>query len=51
MNEFTFSYPVKVYFGKGAAEKALKAELGKQAERSCLRMAGDLLRITEYMMN
>ena len=25
MNEFTFSYPVKVYFGKGAAEKALKA--------------------------
>ena len=27
MNEFTFTYPTKVYFGEGAAEKALKAEL------------------------
>ena len=28
MNEFTFTYPTKVYFGEGAAAKALKAELG-----------------------
>lgn len=27
MNKFTFSYPVKQYFGKGCAEDALKSEL------------------------
>lgn len=27
MNDFTFSYPTKVYFGQGAAAKALAAEL------------------------
>lgn len=27
MNDFVYSYPTKVYFGKGAAGKALKAEL------------------------
>ena len=26
MNEFTFTYPIKVYFGEGAAKKALAAE-------------------------
>lgn len=26
MNEFTFTYPTKVYFGEGAAKKALAAE-------------------------
>lgn len=26
MNDFTFSYPTKVYFGQGAAAKALAAE-------------------------
>ena len=29
MNEFTFTYPTKVYFGEGIAKKVLKAELGK----------------------
>lgn len=29
MNEFTFSYPTKVYFGQGAAAKAFSAELPK----------------------
>lgn len=28
MNDFVFSYPTKVYFGKGAAKKALASELG-----------------------
>ena len=27
MNDFVYSYPTKVYFGKSAAAKALKAEL------------------------
>lgn len=27
MNDFIYSYPTKVYFGKGAAEKALSHEL------------------------
>lgn len=27
MNDFIFSYPIKVYFGKGAAKKALPAEI------------------------
>ena len=40
MNEFTFSYPVKVYFGKGAAEKALKAELGKTGRTVMLAYGG-----------
>ena len=29
MNDFNFSYPTKVYFGKGGAKSALTAELGK----------------------
>lgn len=29
MNTFTYSYPVKVYFGEKAAEKNLSAELAK----------------------
>lgn len=27
MNDFLYSYPIKVYFGKGAAGKALAAEI------------------------
>ena len=29
MNDFTYSYPMKVYFGEGAAKKAIAAELGR----------------------
>ena len=28
MRDFVFSYPTKVYFGKGACKKALDIELG-----------------------
>lgn len=28
MKDFIFSYPTKVYFGKGACKKALDIELG-----------------------
>lgn len=30
MNSFTYSYPVKVYFGEKAAEKNLAAELANE---------------------
>ena len=29
MDEFTFTYPTKVYFGEGIAQKVLKPELEK----------------------
>ena len=29
MKDFVYSYPTKVYFGQGAAKKAMTAELGK----------------------
>ena len=38
MNEFTFAYPTKVYFGEGAAEKALKAELEKAGQTVMLAL-------------
>ena len=40
MNEFTFSYPIKVYFGEGAAKKALAAELGKVGKTVMLAYGG-----------
>lgn len=40
MNEFTFAYPTKVYFGEGAAEKALKAELEKAGQTVMLAYGG-----------
>ena len=40
MNEFTFSYPTKVYFGKGAAAKALAAELPENVRTVMLAYGG-----------
>lgn len=40
MNEFVFSYPTKVYFGAGAAKKALTAELGKYGKTVLLAYGG-----------
>ena len=40
MNEFTFAYPTKVYFGEGAAEKALKAELERAGQTVMLAYGG-----------
>lgn len=40
MNEFVFSYPTKVYFGKGAAAKALRAELGQAGNTVMLAYGG-----------
>lgn len=40
MNEFTYSYPVKTYFGQGAAAKALPVELAKVGERVLLAYGG-----------
>ena len=36
MNDFVFSYPTKVYFGDGAAQRALESELGHYGRRVML---------------
>ena len=40
MNEFTFSYPTKVYFGEGAAAKNLPGELAKVGKTVMLAYGG-----------
>ena len=40
MDAFTYSYPVKVYFGEKAAEKNLAAELGKHGKTVLLAYGG-----------
>ena len=40
MESFTYSYPVKVYFGEKAAEKNLPAELAKVGENVLLAYGG-----------
>lgn len=40
MKDFTYSYPAHVYFGKGALEKALKAELPVEAKKVLLAYGG-----------
>lgn len=40
MNDFIFSYPTKVYFGKGSCEKAFNAELGKVGKNVMLAYGG-----------
>lgn len=40
MNTFTYEYPVKVYFGEGAAEEHLKAELSKVGKTVLLAYGG-----------
>ena len=40
MREFTFTYPTKVYFGEGAAKKALKPELEKVGKTVMLAYGG-----------
>ena len=40
MNEFTYSYPTKIYFGEKAAEKNLPAELAKAGETVMLAYGG-----------
>lgn len=40
MNTFTYSYPVKVYFGEKAAEKNLASELNKVGPNVLLAYGG-----------
>lgn len=40
MNNFTFSYPTKVYFGEKTAQQAFDAELGKYPETVMLAYGG-----------
>lgn len=40
MNDFIYSYPVKVYFGTDAAQKAISQELGKYGKNVMLAYGG-----------
>lgn len=40
MNDFTYSYPMKVYFGDDAAKKAITAELGNFGKTVMLAYGG-----------
>lgn len=40
MDNFTFSYPTKVYFGEGSVQQAFGAELGKAGETVMLAFGG-----------
>ena len=40
MNDFTYSYPVKVYFGTDAAKKAVSQELGKYGKTVMVAYGG-----------
>lgn len=40
MNDFVYSYPVKVYFGQGAAQKYLPSELAKTGKNIMLAYGG-----------
>lgn len=40
MNDFTYSYPTKVYFGENAAKRAMAAELGKLGKNVLLAYGG-----------
>ncbi len=58
MNEFTFSYPTKVYFGKNAAAKNLPQELAKAGKNVMLAYGGGSIKrngiydeITEILKN
>ena len=46
MNDFTYSYPVKVYFGKDAAQKAFTAELGRFGKTVMLAYGGGSIKKT-----
>ena len=44
MNEFVFTYPTKVYFGKNSLEKALQAELNRYGKTVMLAYGGASLK-------
>lgn len=46
MNKFTYSYPMKVYFGEDAAENAIAAELGKFGKTVMLAYGGGSIKRT-----
>ena len=46
MNDFSYSYPMKVYFGEGAAKKAFAAELGRFGKTAMLAYGGGSIKKT-----
>lgn len=50
MNDFTYSYPVKVYFGTDAAKKAVSQELGKYGKTVMVAYGGGSVKRAVFMM-
>lgn len=48
MKEFVYSYPMKVYFGEGAARKAIAAELGRFGKTVMLAYGGGSSKNREF---
>lgn len=46
MNSFTYGYPVKNYFGEGAMDQALDAELGHMGDAVMLAYGGGSVKRT-----
>ena len=46
MNTFTYNYPVKIYFGKGCADNAVKAELIKAGKNVMFAFGGGSVKKT-----
>ena len=46
MNTFTYSYPVRIYFGKGCADSALKTELTKAGNNVLFAFGGGSVKKT-----
>ena len=51
MNTFTYSYPVKVYFGEGAALQALAQALPKVGKTVMLAYGGGSVKAAAFTMN
>ena len=51
MNTFTYSYPVKVYFGEKAAADNLPAELAKVGKMCCSHTVAAQSRGQAFMMS
>lgn len=50
MNDFTYSYPVKVYFGTDTAKKAVSQELGKYGKTVMVAYGGGSVKRAVFMM-
>ena len=48
MKTFNYSYPVKVYFGKGSAKEAFSNELKKYGSKVLLKVMESMMKLFLY---